>query len=145
MGVAVITDVGEKDDIHPKRKEPVGARLALAARSIAYRQPVEWSGPSYRGMKISGDRIILRFDHARSGLEARGGDLTGFAICGADRRFVWARAALAGDRVVVSSPEVARPVEGGDAFFPPFDRGAWREVRREAGATPGVTFVDLER
>lgn len=41
--------------------------------------------------------------------------------------------------------EVERPVEGGDAFFPPFDRGAWREVRREAGATPGVTFVDLER
>lgn len=54
-----------------------------------------------------GNQAILHFDHARKGLEARGGVLQGFAICGEDRKFVWAKAEIVGDTVVVSSPEVS--------------------------------------
>ena len=111
VGMAVITDVGDKDDIHPTKKVPVGARLALAARGIAYGEQVEFSGPIYKSLKVKGDKAILSFDHARSGLEARGGELTGFAICGEDRKFVWAKAEILPDKTVaVSSAEVAKPV-----------------------------------
>ena len=131
VGVAVITDVGEEKDIHPRKKEPVGARLALAARHIAYGENLVWSGPAYKSMKVKGNKAILSFNHVGSGLEARRAtdiedatgpavydqsrgriqrDLKGFAICGEDRKFVWATAEIAGDKVVVSSPQVAKPV-----------------------------------
>jgi sialate O-acetylesterase len=110
VGLAVITDVGEKDDIHPKKKEPVGTRLALAARGIAYSEKIEYSGPAYKSMKVKGDKAIISFDHASSGLEARGGELQGFAVCGDDKKFVWAKAEIDGDKVVVSSPQVTKPI-----------------------------------
>src|SRR6185295_16550732 len=72
VGVAVITDVGEEKDIHPRKKEPVGARLALAARHIAYGQDIEYSGPTYRRMKVKKGEAILSFKHVGAGLEARG-------------------------------------------------------------------------
>jgi sialate O-acetylesterase len=110
VGIAVITDVGEKDDIHPKKKEPVGARLALAARGIAYGEKIEYSGPVYKSMKVKDGKAILSFTHADSGLEARDGELKGFAICGPDKKFVWAKAEIEGDKVAVSSAEVSEPV-----------------------------------
>ncbi|PYJ85843.1 MAG: sialate O-acetylesterase [Verrucomicrobia bacterium] len=110
VGLAAITDVGDKDDIHPTKKEPVGARLARLARNIAYGEKVECYGPRYRQMQIKADKIIVNFDHLSGGLEARGGRLRGFAICGADRKFVWANAEIDGGRVVVSSPQVEKPV-----------------------------------
>lgn len=110
VGIAVITDVGEENDIHPKKKEPVGARLALAARGIAYGQKILYSGPSYKKMQITGNKITLTFDNAGKGLEARGGELKGFAIAGQDKKFVWAKAEIKGSKIVVSSPEVAEPV-----------------------------------
>jgi sialate O-acetylesterase len=110
VGMAVITDVGDPKDIHPKKKEPVGARLALAARAIAYGEKIEYSGPVYRSMKVEGGKVILNFDHLGKGLEARDGALKGFAICGDDRKFVWANAEIVGNTVVVSSPQVANPV-----------------------------------
>ncbi len=110
VGMAVITDVGDEKDIHPKKKEPVGARLALAARGIAYREKIEYSGPVYKGMKVKDSKAILSFEHVGSGLEARDGELKGFAVCGEDKKFVWAKAEIQGDKVVVSSPEVPKPV-----------------------------------
>ncbi len=110
VGMAVITDVGDKDDIHPTKKEPVGARLALAARAIAYGEKIEFSGPLYKKMQAKNGQAILSFDHTGGGLEARGGGLTGFAICGLDRKFVWAKAEINGDTIVVSSPEVTQPL-----------------------------------
>ncbi len=110
VGMAVITDVGEKDDIHPKRKEPVGARLALAAQKIAYRKGVAWSGPVYRSATFKNGEAVLSFDHVGQGLEARGGNLTGFTICGDDRKWVAANAEIRGSKVVVSSPSVKAPV-----------------------------------
>ena len=110
VGLAVITDVGDKDDIHPTKKEPVGRRLALLARNIAYGEKVECYGPQYRDMRIKGNQVILSFDHAGGGLESRGGRLRGFAVCGADRKFVWANAEIDSGKVVVSTPEVEKPV-----------------------------------
>jgi len=108
--MVVITDCGDEKDIHPKRKEPVGVRLAIAARAIAYGEKIEYSGPIYKSMIVKGDRVILYFDHVGSGLVAKGGELKGFTIAGEDRVFHPARASIYGSSVIVSSPEVARPV-----------------------------------
>ena len=118
------------------KEEPVGARLALAARAIAHGEKIEFSGPIYRKLKIKGNQAILHFDHARKGLEARGGALKGFAICGADRKFVWAKAEIVGDTVVVSSPEVAKPVavRYGWADFPEVNLGTKKVCPRRPSA-----------
>ncbi len=110
VGQAVITDVGDKDDIHPRAKKPVGERLALAARGLAYGEKIVYSGPTYRKLEIKGSEVWLSFDHVGRGLEARGGELAGFAVCGADRKWVWAKADLRGVQVVVSCPQVPQPV-----------------------------------
>ncbi|HRZ37161.1 MAG TPA: sialate O-acetylesterase, partial [Candidatus Paceibacterota bacterium] len=121
VGVAVITDVGDKDDIHPTRKVPVGERLALAARAIAYHERIDGLSPVYKSARFSGGRAVVKFDSVGGGLEARGGELTGFAIAGPDRRFVWAKAEIQGrNKVVVSSPSVPQPtaVRYGWADYP---------------------------
>lgn len=111
VGMVVITDVGDEKDIHPRKKEPVGARLALAARGIAYGERIVYSGPVFKEMKIKGSKVFLRFDHVGSGLEARGGPLKGFAICGPDKKFVWADAKIVSkDTIEVSSPKVQQPI-----------------------------------
>jgi sialate O-acetylesterase len=107
--VAVITDYGDEKDIHPKQKQPVGERLALAARALAYGEKVEYSGPVYKSKSVEGNKVILTFDHATGGLEAKGDKLTGFTIAGEEGKFVDADAKVEGDRVVVSSPMVEKP------------------------------------
>ena len=136
VGAVVITDVGDPKDIHPVWKKPVGERLALAARGIAYGENIEWSGPQYRSMKVKGDRAVLQFSHVGEGLagmqvysdQVPGADkpeitsikynsekgrlnspLVGFAIAGEDRKFVWAKAVIEGEKIVVWSPQVAKP------------------------------------
>ena len=109
-GLAVAIDIGDAVDIHPKDKQDVGHRLALNALAQTYGKKVEFSGPWYRSMKIDGDKVHLKFDHTDGGLVAKGGRLTGFAVAGADHKFVWAEAVIAGDTVVVTSPKVAQPV-----------------------------------
>lgn len=109
---AVAIDVGDAFDVHPRNKQAVGHRLALAARSVAYGHQLVFSGPVYKSHEIKGDRIMLSFDHAGSGLLAAdpaGERLRGFAIAGDDRRFVWANATIEGDRVVVWHADIPRP------------------------------------
>ena len=108
--MAVITDVGDPKDIHPKDKDPVGARLALCAQAIAYGEKITYSGPEYSGMKIEKNKAILSFKHVGKGLLAKGGPLTGFTIAGADKKFVKADAVIEEDKVIVSSPMVEAPV-----------------------------------
>jgi sialate O-acetylesterase len=110
VGMAVITDVGEENDIHPKKKEPVGGRLALAARAIAYGENIVGSGPEYIGNSVKGNKVTLRFKNVGQGLVAKDGPLTGFAIAGEDHKFVKADAEVAGDAVVVYSDQVEKPV-----------------------------------
>jgi sialate O-acetylesterase len=107
--MAVITDAGDAGNIHPKQKEPVGARLALAARALAYGEKIEYSGPEYDSMKIDQSRAIIRFQHVGSGLVARDGRLKGFTIAGVDKKFVEAKAEIQGATVVVSSDQVSVP------------------------------------
>ena len=108
--MAVITDVGNETDIHPTQKEPVGARLALAARAIAYGEKIPYSGPVYASMKIEDDHAVLSFTHIGSRLLAKGGDLKGFTIAGEDGDFTSATALIEGDKVIVSSSAVPKPV-----------------------------------
>jgi sialate O-acetylesterase len=107
---AVITDVGDEKDIHPKQKEPVGARLALAAEALTYGKKVEYSGPVYDSMKVDGNKAVISFTHTGGGLVAKGGPLQGFAIAGPDYKFVKADAEIRDDHIEVSSKEVEKPV-----------------------------------
>jgi len=110
-GMAVTIDVGDPNDLHPHRKREVGERLALWARGTIYKEPIEYSGPLYEAMTISGSEARLRFTHVGLGLEAHNNtELHGFAVAGADRKFHWATGHIDGNTVVVSSPEVANPV-----------------------------------
>ena len=108
--MVVITDHGDAGNIHPKQKEPVGARLALAARAIAYGEKLEYSGPIFEQMKVEGTQAVLSFTHLGGGLVAKGGELKGFVMAGADNKFVPATAKIVGDTVVVSSTNVPLPV-----------------------------------
>src|SRR5437588_9451683 len=107
--MAVITDVGDLKDIHPKKKEPVGHRLALAARALAYGEKITYSGPLYNGLRVEGNKVVLSFKHVGQGLEARGGELKGFTVAGPDRKFHPAHAEVRGNSVVVWSDEVEKP------------------------------------
>jgi sialate O-acetylesterase len=110
-GMAVTIDIGEWNDVHPLNKKDVGTRLVLAAQSVAYGEAsVVSSGPIYESMKIDGEKIIVSFRHTGSGLVARGGELRSFAIAGVDKRFVWAKARIENNRVMVWSEQVQNPV-----------------------------------
>lgn len=109
-GTAVITDVGEAKDIHPRKKEPVGARLALCARAIAYGEKIPFMGPLYDKLTVRDGKAVLSFKHVGGGLVAKDGDLKGFTVAGADNVFKPAKAEIVGETVVVSSPEVKEPV-----------------------------------
>ena len=108
-GMAVIIDIGEAEDIHPKNKQDVGRRLGLAALAETYKKKIEYSGPMYDSMKAKGNAIRVKFSHA-DGLTAQGGALKGFSVAGEDKKFVWADARIDGDTVIVSSASVADPV-----------------------------------
>jgi sialate O-acetylesterase len=109
-GQAVIIDIGEANDIHPKNKQDVGKRLALAAEAVAYGKDVVYSGPMYESMKVEGERVRLQFNHVGGGLVAKGGgQLTGFAMAGEDKKFAWADAKIDGDSVLVWSKDVPKP------------------------------------
>ena len=110
-GMAVTIDIGEWNDIHPVDKKDVGNRLALAAEKIAYGDDVVYSGPTYKSMKIEGNKIILSFTNIGSDLIAKsGGDLKYFEIAGTDKHFVWARAKINGDKVIVWNNKIPNPI-----------------------------------
>jgi sialate O-acetylesterase len=108
-GMAIAIDIGEAGNIHPKNKQEAGRRLALWALGAAYGQKGVTSGPLPAGHKIQGSGVVVSFTHADGGLVAKGGELKGFLIAGADKKWVPATARIAGNRVVVSSPQVAQP------------------------------------
>ncbi len=107
----VTIDVGDATNLHPTNKQPVGERLALAARAIAYRQPIEYSGPTYRSHVVKDGKIIVTFNHD-FGLRVTYGPehRSEFALAGADRKFQWADAKVENNRVVVWAPGVPSPM-----------------------------------
>ncbi len=110
-GMAVTTDIGDAVDIHPKNKQDVGIRLALAARANTYKQNIVYSGPIYQSYKIEGNKIRISFNHTNNGLKGKNNEpLKGFAIAGSDHKFYWAKAVIEGNEIVVSAPEIEFPV-----------------------------------
>ena len=120
-GMAVIIDIGEARNIHPKNKQDVGKRLALWALAKDYGKDVVYSGPLYKSMKVEGDTIRIAFDHVGGGLmagkkeglkptvEVPGAKLTQFAIQAGDGTWHWADARIDGETVVVSAEGVKDP------------------------------------
>ena len=102
-------DIGDANDMHPAQKGPVGERLALAARALAYGEHLEYSGPLFAKMKIKRGRAVISFTHTSGGLLAKDGELKGFTIAGADTNFVPAKAEIKGKTVVVWSDDVKAP------------------------------------
>jgi sialate O-acetylesterase len=111
-GMAVAIDIGETDDIHPRNKQDVGLRLALSAQKVAYGEDIIHSGPVYKSMTRENGKIVVTFDHVGSGMVAKNryGYVTGFAIAGEDKKFVWAKAEIQGEKIIVWSDEVTDPV-----------------------------------
>jgi sialate O-acetylesterase len=147
--MAVTIDIGDSTDIHPKNKQDVGGRLALAARKIAYGEDILFSGPIYKRMFIDGSKCWLLFDHVGDGLVARGdGELLGFSLAGKDRKFLKANARIDGDQIIVWNDHIDQPVavryawenhpagcnlynrSGGEPYLPasPFRTDDWQEV-----------------
>ena len=121
-GMAVIIDIGETRDIHPKNKQDVGKRLAQWALAKDYGRDVVPSGPLFTKHAVEGKTIRCYFDHVGDGLmigkkeglepvvKVQDGKLERFAIANEDRQWVWADAKIEGDTIVVSSPDVSKPV-----------------------------------
>ncbi|MBC7920971.1 MAG: 9-O-acetylesterase [Ferruginibacter sp.] len=125
-GMAVAIDIGNPDDIHPRNKQDVGKRLALVARKVAYGDnQVVYSGPLYESMTTEGNQVRLKFKNTGGGLALKdlsGAYLKGFAIAGADKKFVWAKGKLDGNTLVLRSDQVPAPVavryDWGNSPFP---------------------------
>jgi len=110
VGLSVIIDKGEKFDIHPPRKRPVGERLALQARKLAYGdKQVVADGPLPRDFKREGERFVIRFDGLGGGLVAAEGGLKSFEIRDAAGAWHPALAEIKGDTVTVRAADVAEP------------------------------------
>lgn len=118
-GMAVTIDIGDATNVHPRNKRDVGKRLARWAMRDCYGDAdIEVSGPLYASNAVEGNRIRIRFTHVGGGLKAKGGELKGFAISGADKKFVWAKAEIDGDSVLVWNEAVTNPA---------FVRYAWAD------------------
>lgn len=109
-GMAVTIDIGDAADIHPKNKQEVGHRLALAARANTYGEEIDYSGPLYQSFKIDGGQVRLSFNFDQKLKSSDGKALSGFAIAGPDRKFYWGEAVIDGDEIVVRSPKVSHPL-----------------------------------
>ncbi|MCY2943281.1 MAG: sialate O-acetylesterase [Planctomycetota bacterium] len=108
--MAVITDVGDEKDIHPRQKAPVGERLALWALKNQYAKSVQASGPVFKSLKIEGTKAILEFAQVGKGLEIKGDTLNGFTLAGMDKKFINAQAKIEGNRVIITAEGITEPV-----------------------------------
>ncbi len=109
--LAVTIDTGDPDNIHPIEKIPAGERLGLCALANYYGKKAVFEGPTLSTVERQPGSIHLHFKHTDGGLIAKGGKLEQFQIAGADKKWVWADARIAGDSIVVSSPDVPAPQE----------------------------------
>jgi sialate O-acetylesterase len=110
-GMAVAIDIGDAKDIHPKNKQSVGMRLALNALAKVYNKDISFSGPMYKSMNISANRISIQFKYIANGLKTKGSKIPkGFAIAGKDKKFVWAESIIEGDEVIVWNSKIKNPI-----------------------------------
>jgi sialate O-acetylesterase len=124
IGMAVLSDIGDTTNIHPKNKLDAALRLANLALNRYYKLgSIEDSGPLFREMTIDKNKAIVTFDHSE-GLHAVGDKLSYFEIAGDDKVFYPAEAKIKGEQVIVQSKMVKSPVAV---------RFAWRNT-----ATPNL-------
>jgi sialate O-acetylesterase len=108
-GMAVTIDLGGAKEGHPTNKADYARRLSqLALHDVYGKSELVARGPLFKGARRDGAAMVVSFDHAE-GLRAAEGELTGFAIAGDDRKFVWAEATIVGGRLVVTSDKVPQP------------------------------------
>lgn len=157
-GMAVITDIGDSRDIHPRNKQDVGKRLAALALLKNYGVTTTVVSPQYKSMQVTGNQVVLQFTSTGKGLVAKPAQaaIQGFEIAGADQRFYPATAIIEGTKVKVSSPEVAHPVavrygwadDAGNTNlfnkegFPaaPFRTDDWKAITSGTKYTPAISF-----
>lgn len=109
--MTVAIDLGEWNDVHPDNKKEVGERMALSAFKVAYNENLLYSGPQFQSATINGTKIVLSFSHTGSGLATKDGEaLSDFAIAGTDKKFVWAKAIIEGEKIVVWADEITAPL-----------------------------------
>lgn len=109
---AVIIDIGEADDIHPRNKQDVGLRLSLAARKLAYGENILYQSPMYQSHQVKDGKVHITFAHVGKGLKVKNkyGYVNGFAIAGEDKKFVWAKAKIDGtDKVIIWNDKILNP------------------------------------
>lgn len=111
-GMAVTTDIGNANDIHPTNKQDVGKRLASNALKQTYGIEMPYSSPMYDSVKFENGKAIISFKFAYDGLKVKDkfGYVRGFEIAGADKKFYYAKAEIEGDKVSVFSENVKNPV-----------------------------------
>jgi sialate O-acetylesterase len=111
-GMAVAIDIGDAKNIHPLNKQDVGKRLVRSALKVAYGKDLVHSGPMYKSMQIDDNKAIISFDHIGSGLliKNKHGYINEFEVAGVDKQFYWAKARLEGDKIIVWSDKVNKPV-----------------------------------
>lgn len=145
-GMAVAIDIGEAEDIHPKNKQEVGARLAKIALANVYGQKITFSGPVYKSVAKNANTMVISFEFSEGLHSQNNQPLKGFEIAGADQKFYWAEAEVKDGKVVVSSPKVADPVavrygwadnpdvnlyNGADLPASPFRTDEWPGITRD--------------
>jgi sialate O-acetylesterase len=116
MAVTIDCAPPVKSDVHYTNKKPVGQRLALAARALAYGEKIEFSGPLFQSAKFESGKAIVTFTHLGGGLEIKGDRLTGFMLSAGPGKWVRAEASIEGDHVIVHSDAVDNPVAVRYAF-----------------------------
>ncbi|CCH55264.1 protein of unknown function DUF303 acetylesterase putative [Fibrisoma limi BUZ 3] len=146
-GMAVTSDIGESNDIHPKNKQDVGKRLAAEAMRVAYGSGNVSAGPSLDQMTVDGNRAVLTFKNVGSGLMVKDkyGYLKGFELAGADQKFYYAKAEVQGDKVVVYCDSVTTPVavrygwadDNGDVNL--YNKEGFPAVPFRTDTWPGIT------
>ena len=145
-GMAVTIDIGERNDIHPRNKQDVGARLAAIALKQTYKLDMVAGGPAFSGFEVQGNKVFVSYSETGSGLSTpdKYGYLRGFEIAGADQQFHYARGWIENGKVVLESAAVSQPVavryawadDAGDANlfnkegFPaePFRTDKWKSI-----------------
>ena len=106
--MAVTLDVGSPHNIHPGNKQPVGERLALAARALAYHEHIEYSGPLFADAKFRDGQAIVEFTHVGRGLAVKGNALVGFTLADANGVFHPAKAVIDKKKLIVTADGVTR-------------------------------------
>jgi len=108
--MAVTVDVGEANDLHPQNKKDIALRLHLAARRMVFGEPITAQGPFFARLERENGALRVYFTDTGGGLEARGGELRWFEVCGPDGVFHAAQAEVQGETVLVWSADVPEPV-----------------------------------